>query len=188
MIINLRVDFNPTTGKTKILSSSIEQSKTVEVSDSSEPQLILGKSNYTLNSAAISLLKVSANDKICIGYQPVGDKEFPVIGTETAFGCGGGNKLSKTNTVVYKGKQFERLSKFGTTFLLTPLKGTSGIYVLIGDAEVEPIPDDVQIIEDMSDHIDRQEDSLEPLTFDDPIKDKKVEDEYSISEDALQFS
>lgn len=203
MIINLKLDFDPETRKTKVISSTIEEEElSEEVPESSDPQLTLGKSNYKLNSAAMALLNATPESRLCIGYQPIGDIEFPVIGTEESFGCGGGNKISKNNTVVYKGRQFERLSEFGKVFTLAPLKGNEGIYILVSDVQPTKMPDEIEIVEDMNSHVDVVEESVqepvmeepaieesyEPLTFEDDLTfDEPTSDEKIITEDALTF-
>lgn len=204
MILNLSLDFDPTTKKFKVLNVETEEvatSEPVRVPETDEPQLTLGASNYTLNPAAVKLLGVEPNARIGINYQPIGDKEFPVIGTEEAFGCSCGCKLSKSFTVIYRGKQNERLSRFGKVFTLTPLRNNEGIFVLMGDSEPEQVPDEIEVKEDMTSHVDIKEatseitigeatEELEPLTFDDDFSfdiDETVEEDTRISEDSLSF-
>lgn len=188
MKLNLSLDFNPETKKFKVLGVTTEEEVTPEL-ETSEPQLILGASNYSINRAAAELLGVAPDSRISINYQPVDNGEVPVIGTEEAFGCGGGNKLSKSYTVIYKGRQNERLARFGKVFTLSPLEGISNIFELKGDKEPEQVPDQFEITEDMTTHEDIQSESeLEPLTFDDDFDfDVEPSDEHKISEDALSF-
>lgn len=210
MILNISLDYNPETKKCKVLKVETDEVPTKVPEEFQEPQIILGPSNYTLNSAAMELLKVTAESRISINYQPVGDSEFPVIGSEQAFGCGGGQKVSKSKSVIYKGRQHDRLAGFGNVFTLTPLEGVEGIFVLNGNAEKEAIPDDIEVTEDMTSHVDKPSEpdtpnhkdmpamfeinsgaevSDEPLTFDDDL-DFSIEEEDSdklIKEDTLSF-
>ena len=75
-----------------------------------------------------------------------GKTAVPVIGTDTAFGTKGGNKLTKTNTVSFRGAANDKLAEFGTTFTLEPSED-EGIFYLIGDKMNNPIPDDTIDIE-----------------------------------------
>jgi len=75
-------------------------------------------------------------DRINIVYEKIGDKSFPIIGKGTSFGGKeSGNKLTKTNTVQYRGKANELLAAFGTNFTLEPY--SEGIYKMIGDVQAE---------------------------------------------------
>jgi hypothetical protein len=58
----------------------------------------------------------------------------------------GGNKLTKTNTISFRGSANEKLSEYGTTFTLEPSED-EGIFYLIGDKITDPIPDDAIDIE-----------------------------------------
>lgn len=51
------------------------------------------------------------------------------------------NKLTKTNTISFRGAANEKLSEFGTTFKLEPSED-EGIFYLKGDKVINPIPDD----------------------------------------------
>lgn len=79
-------------------------------------------------------------DRINIAYEKIGEgdnkKTFPVIGKGESFGAKeAGNKLTKTNTVQYRGKANETLAAFGTTFAVEFYK--EGIYKLIGDVQAD---------------------------------------------------
>jgi hypothetical protein len=61
-----------------------------------------------------------------------------VIGTDAAFGTKAGNKLTKTNTVSYRGAANDKLAAYGTVFKLVPTD-EDGIFYLVGDKNpVEP--------------------------------------------------
>lgn len=188
MILNLSLDFNPDTKKFKVLSVTTEDQESVI--DSNEPQLVLEDSKYVINQAAATLLGVGPDSRISIGYQPVGDTEVPVIGAEDKLGCGNGNRLGKSLSVIYKGKQNERLSRFGKVFSFTQFK--DGIFILEGDKPIdEPystdpeISDIITISEDMTSHEDISQND-EPLTFDDDFEFEETTDK-NISVDALSF-
>jgi len=98
--------------------------------ESSSPQLILEDNKYYLNSAAITLMCISPDDRLDIKYEKDGT---PVIGTDNIFGTHSGNKLSKSNTVVCRGSKREELSKYGTIFNIVPHATKEGLFMLIGD-------------------------------------------------------
>ena len=102
--------------------------------ESATPQLILDENKYYLNAAAIELMQVSPDSKIDIKYE----KGVPVIGTDEAFGTKGGNKLTKNNTVAYRGAKNEELSKYGTEFTITPHTSKEGLFILTGDTTPNP--------------------------------------------------
>lgn len=94
--------------------------------ESTTPQLILDDNKYYLNAAAIELMQVGPDSKIDIKYE----KGVPVIGTDEAFGTKGGNKLTKNNTVAYRGAKNEELSKYGTEFTISAHNSKEGLFVL----------------------------------------------------------
>ena len=55
------------------------------------------------------------------------------------------NKLTKTNTISFRGVANEKLSEYGTTFKIEPSED-EGIFYLIGDKMNNPIPDETNDI------------------------------------------
>lgn len=194
MIINLKLDYNPTTEECKVLKAEVENPKKVsteptKVMESNEPQITLDTTKYTLNAAAAELMQVTPNTRIDIKYQMVDGVEYPVIGTEENFGSGGGNKLTKALTVSYRGKANERLSRFGDVFTVTPMKGLSGLFVLIGNSEPEQVPDEIEVTEDMNSHEDLPITDMDgkEISFEDDPTFPELEDSTLIDEDSLKF-
>lgn len=192
--LKLKVDYNPTTEECKIIKVEAVNPKTAstestKIPESSDPTLILDSSKYSLNQAAVELMKVEPDVRIDIKYDMINGVEYPVIGTEENFGVNGGNKLTKALTVSYRGKANERLSRFGSTFTVTPMKTKPGLFVLIGDKEPEPVPDEIEIKEDMTNNEDLPITDMdnEPLTFDDDPTFPIMEDAELIEPDALVF-
>ena len=93
-------------------------------------------------------------------YKKKDKTSVPVIGTDEAFGTKGGNKLTKSNTVSFRGSANEKLAEFGTTFRIEP-SDDEGIFFLIGDKMNQPAKEDVIDIESELDL-----DSLEALDID----------------------
>jgi len=145
--------------KAKKTSSSKKATKKAD--ESSEPQLILEENKYSLNSAAIELLGVEPEDRLDIKMEKRGKTRVPVIGCNTAFGTQGGNRLTKSNTVSYRGKNHDVLAEYGTVFSFKETD-KEGIYELVGDL---PIPEEkedenVKIVDEEVEEIGRPEDLI----------------------------
>ena len=84
-------------------------------------------SNLLLDSAFVSKLGATPGDRIVIGYIEKDGNLIPVISIGE-----GGNKLTNSNTVSFRGKQKNVLTQFGTNFWGGDL--TEGNYIeLKGD-------------------------------------------------------
>ena len=115
--------------------------KTTKVEENADPVITLDPNKLILTTGAVQLLNVCPDCRIDIKYKKQNKVSVPVIGTDTAFGTKGGNKLTKTNTISFRGAANEKLSEFGTTFRLEPSED-EGIFYLKGDKVINPIPDD----------------------------------------------
>lgn len=119
-------------------------SKRPKLEDSeTEPKLYLEDNKFRLNSAAIKLMELE--DEIDVKLDIKYDNSVPILGTDEAFGTKGGNKLTKTNTVAYRGGKNEELAKYGTEFTLIPLESKSGLFKLDSGKEVQPVVVDENI-------------------------------------------
>lgn len=115
-------------GTTIIGSSDVkaEKKKVVKKDNDSEPKVYLLDNKLQLNSLAVETLNVEAGDRIDIQYT----NDYPVIGVSETFGSAdSGCKLTKSNTLSFRGKKSEALSKYGTEFTLKPLS-TPGHFAL----------------------------------------------------------
>ena len=77
-----------------------------------------------LSSEAVKALNAIVGDRITINYWNI-DKEttFPLIGKSELFSDStNGNKLTKSNTVSYRGTQNKILKEYGSLFKLVPFK------------------------------------------------------------------
>ena len=137
-----------TVDTTKITKSS-SKSTTKKVDNNSEPLVTLDSNKLILTQGAVDLLQVCEDCRIDIKYDKKGNQAVPIIGTDSAFGTKSGNKLTKSNTVSYRGAANEKLSTYGTVFKLEPTANT-GIYYLIGDRNpaTPEIPNEIINIED----------------------------------------
>jgi hypothetical protein len=132
----------------KTASKASKSSSSKKVDESPDPIVTLDSNKLILTQAAVDLLQVCEDCRIDIKYEKKDKKAVPIIGTDAAFGTKAGNKLTKSNTVSYRGAANEKLSAYGTTFRLEPTKNT-GIYYLVGDAEPveEKVPEEIINIE-----------------------------------------
>lgn len=154
-VINREV-VNDDLPKAKKKTSTPKKSKADE---NPEPELILEDNKYSLNTAAVELLGVEADDRIDIKFEKRDKVRVPVIGCNTAFGTQGGNRLTKSNTVSYRGKNHEALEEYGTVFSFKETD-KEGIFELIGN---KPIPEEkedenVKIVDEEVEEIGRPED------------------------------
>lgn len=128
----------PTKKSTKKSSKVIEEDPT--------PLITLDPNKLNLTSGAVQLLNADADCRIDIKYKKKDKTSVPVIGTDKAFGTKSGNKLTKSNTISFRGSANERLSEFGSLFKLEPTED-EGIFYLIGDKSLINTSDDVVDIE-----------------------------------------
>ena len=139
--IDLSVVINYDTEKDEIISylttlNGVQEKKTTTTKKSTKKNVIEGlrvvreDNKLILSEDLVKELKANPEDKIVIQYDRDQESKtvFPVIGLETTFNNGGGNKLTKSNTVAYRGKANNTLAEFGSDFKVEPYK--EGIYRL----------------------------------------------------------
>lgn len=113
-----------------------------------EPIITLEPNKLVLTQGAVDLLQICEDCRVDIKYKKKDKKSVPIIATDVTFKTKGGNKLTKSNTVSYRGAANEKLSAYGTVFKLEPTE-TEGIYYLVGDKEQESssVPEELVDIE-----------------------------------------
>ena len=136
------------TKATKSATKTSTKASTAKVDANPDPIITLDSNKLILTQGAVDLLQVCADCRVDIKYKKKGKKAVPIIGTDAAFGTKSGNKLTKSNTVSYRGSANEKLSAYGTTFKLEPTED-EGIYYLVGDKvqEENSVPDEIIAIE-----------------------------------------
>ena len=129
-------------------SSSKPSSKSSKIDNNTEPIVTLESNKLVITQGAVELLQICEDCRVDIKYEKKDRKAVPIIGTDSAFGTKGGNKLTKSNTVSYRGAANEKLASYGTVFKLEPTKN-KGIFYLVGDKEQEEnsIPEEIINIE-----------------------------------------
>lgn len=153
----------------KVSKSSSKSSSKVD--NNPDPIVTLDSNKLILTQGAVDLLQVCEDCRIDIKYERKDKKAVPIIGTDAAFGTKAGNKLTKSNTVSYRGAANDKLAAYGTVFRLEPTKN-EGIYYLVGDKEPEEtkVPDEIINIEneldiEMLDNIDLDDTELGNFDF-----------------------
>lgn len=173
-------DVNETTGEiiyigkdeikvdTEKKSTSTKKSSN-KIDNNAEPLVTLETNKLVLTQGAVDLLSVCEDCRIDIKYDKKGN---PLIGTDQAFGTKSGNKLTKSNTVSFRGAANTKLSGFGNIFKLDPTKD-DGIFYLVGDKNphVTEIPEELIDIEseldiENLDDLDKDLDSTNLSDFD----------------------
>lgn len=142
-------------------TSTKRQAKPVKVEANTEPLITLDSNKLVLTTGAVDMMKICPDCRVDIKYKKKDKVSVPVIGTDAAFNTKGGNKLTKTNTVSFRGSANEKLAEYGSVFKLEPSED-EGIFYLIGDKMNKPIEDEAIDIEGELDL-----DSLEELDIDD---------------------
>lgn len=153
--ILMHYEVNETTGEIKYIGkeeitvdsaskSSTTKKSASKVDDNPEPLITLEANKLVLTKGAVDTLKPCEDCRIDIKYKKKGKKLVPVIGTDAAFGTKAGNKLTKTNTVSYRGAANDKLSAYGTVFRLEPTE-EDGIFYMVGDKNpIEPeVPEEL---------------------------------------------
>ena len=95
-----------------------KKKKSSKKEESNIPTLTLEENKYYLNSAAIELMGVSADDKIDIKYEKSGKEMRPIIGADEIFGTKSGNRLTKSNSVVISNRNLLNLEQISKLFLM----------------------------------------------------------------------
>ena len=116
-MFNIQFNFNPET-------QEILNLRVIDLNKKSNPIVKIEDNKLIMSSDAITLLQVFAGDRITINYYAVSpEKTFPVIGKSELFtDANGGCKLTKSNTILFKGNQRKTLMEYGSLFRLEPFK------------------------------------------------------------------
>lgn len=120
-MFTISFDFDETTKKIKNL-------KVVSI-EPGLPTVQALENKLQLSPSAIELIGVKAGDRLSINYWTVNNREtFPLIGKAETFNEEG-TKLTKSNTISYRGQQMEVLNMYGSNFTIEPFK--EGMFKLV---------------------------------------------------------
>lgn len=116
-MFNIQFNFNPET-------SEIIDLRVTKLEPTNNAIVTLDDNKLKLSKDAQLLLGVIPNDRITVSYYTVSPEEtFPVIGKSEVFtDASGGNRLTKSNTVSFRGTQKDILLEYGKSFTLEPFK------------------------------------------------------------------
>ena len=165
--VTVTFDFDETLGTVsnlKCVMDGIEKKKrtTKKQSDvieelASEAVIKLEPNKLVFNNKAVADMELSTESRIVIMWEqePKNKKKlFPVIGTDIAFDDeGAGNKMTKTFTVQYKGKQNTLLAELGTEFGIEEYK--DGIWRLVSKDGGVKTQDSVETIKSISEKAEK---------------------------------
>lgn len=158
MLLTLDIDLK--TGKARIL-------EIIKEDDSPNPEITLTPNKLIINNAALNLLGASPGDEITIQYVKFEGKVIPLI-CKSALLDIKGNKITKSNTVSFRGEANKVLSEYGSTFTLKQQK--EGFFYMVN-------PD-----EDQEAETDLNENEI---NFD--LGEAKTEDDFNIDFDSLKL-
>ena len=133
--VNVTFDFDPETntvknvncfvdGVEKIRKTTTTKKKKEKIEELETNSIVTLESNKLIfNNKAVSEMEIEYEDRIVIKYEKIGKENLPIVGKDLAFDEeGSGNKVTKSNSVSYRGKVNTILSEYGTEFELVPYK------------------------------------------------------------------
>lgn len=103
----------------------------LEVNSNGKPIVEVEENKLLLSPEVIQLLGISPGDRVSINYTQLSNElTMPLIARSEKFADReAGNKLTKSNTVSFKGKQRTLLLEYGSIFTLKE-SNTPGVYYL----------------------------------------------------------
>ena len=108
------------------------------------PIVEVGDNKLIISPKAVSLLSAQCGDRIAVNYIPKNKLTIPVIGKAEVFSDPeNGNKLTKSNTVSFKGTQKTILSKYGQLFKIEEYKGGMFKMTKIDESDLSKIDPDL---------------------------------------------
>lgn len=144
-MFSIQFDFNPET-------SEITNLRVVKVGEQVDDAIVtLADNKLVLSKSAQLLLGVIPNDRITVSYYTVSPEEtFPVIGKSELFtDSNGGNRLTKSNTVSFRGTQREILLEYGKSFKLEPFKSYFKMVKLEEESDNDNLEDEELDLENL---------------------------------------
>ena len=105
-----------------------------------EPIIKLETNKLVLNSVINKMLDSSTGDEVVIQYSDINGKIEPFILSGIEAGIKG-NKITKSNTVSFRGKQMQELEVYGTEFELEKIDGKKGYHMKSLNGTMETLTD-----------------------------------------------
>lgn len=139
----------------------------VEEELASVPLLKLEPNKLIFNNRCIADMEIEYEDKIIIRWEKQGKTLFPIIGKDIAFDEeGSGNKVTKSNSIGYKGKQNAVLAEFGSEFTIEPYK--EGLWKLVSTTS----PNTSKTLEETIRTVER----VEPMLLTEKDEDTQIDE------------
>jgi hypothetical protein len=132
-----------------------------------KPIVEVGENKLIISPEALRLINATAGDRITVNYiQKSKELTIPVIGKSEIFSdSDAGNKLTKSNTVSFKGKQRTILLEYGSVFTLTETHKNGMCQLISTNEDDSPEVTELEIpdmeIEEMTDNFE----NLDELPF-----------------------
>lgn len=113
------------------LKCELIKEKQLEVNSNGKPIVEVEENKLLLSPEVIQLLGISPGDRVSINYTQLSNElTIPLIARSEKFADReAGNKLTKSNTVSFKGKQRTLLLEYGSIFTLKE-SNNPGVYYL----------------------------------------------------------
>ena len=139
-MFKISFDFDETTKK---ISNIKVVSETPKVLDLTNPMLHVLDNKLQLSESAMNLIGVTANERVTITYWQNSDgSHTPIIGKSEVFtDKDGGNRVTQSNTISFRGRQRDTLLIYGDAFKVEEFK--DGMFWLT-PVKSEDKPNDLQ--------------------------------------------
>lgn len=160
-MFTISFDFDETTKKvTNLKVVSID--KTLPTSDN---YIEVQDNKLKLGKEAVVLLEANSGDRIQVNYWTVNNQEtFPVIGKSGVFtDPSGGNSLTKSNTISFRGNQRSVLLEYGNLFKLESFK--EGMFKLVPITNDDNMEQEQRELDDLNTIGDEIADEFDDLPF-----------------------
>lgn len=152
--VSVTFNYNPDTDSVtnvKCIIDGIEKKKKTTkklkevIKELEEDAIITLESNkIVFNNKCVLDMDLKYGDRLVIKWEKRDDQMVPIIGKDVAFEEEGtGNKLTKSNTITYKGKANTILADFGSSFKIKNIN--DGIWELVLNNKEKPKLEDVLI-------------------------------------------
>ena len=168
------VALNKETGEVREFTAATKKTTTTRTKKKKEdenpnPQVTLEDNKYSLNSAAVALMNIEPDMKLCIKMKKIDGSMLPIIGTNTAFKVKDANRVTQKFTVACRGANHDALAAYGTIFDLEPNPELEGTFIMRGDngsviVNDDNIAKDVELPDDLKVNLDDSGDDMPDLS------------------------
>lgn len=165
-----------------------EASKTIEVktpkkskSKKDQDVIVLEDNKLILTQKLLDIIEAEPGDRLLVSFKEENGIYYPVIAKSEVFADPeSGNKLTKSLTLSYRGKQREQLLIYGTEFRFEETSENSKVCKLIGDKEVKA---DDKVIKSNKDIVTFDSDEVEDDTKKTYVRELKTPFEVTLEDE-----